>query len=102
MVRYIVSWKMVNSRLPENDELRLKLETRLLETVRNSMRNNKIKEFGIYPTGGSGYAFFEGTESELAVETLKYSPYVEFDVHPIITAEQYLEILNKVRISIPA
>jgi hypothetical protein len=102
MVKYIVSWKTVNARLPDNDEMRLKLETRFLETVRNSMKFGKLKEFGIFPYGNVGYAVFEGTETELAVEALKYAPYIEFEIHPVIGVDQYLEILTKTRVPITA
>lgn len=102
MTKYIVSWKTVNARLPDNDEMRLKLETRLLETVRNSLKMGKLKEFFIFPYGNAGYALFEGTETELAVEAIKYAPFIEFDVHPVVNVDQYLEILNKVRVPITA
>lgn len=102
MTRYIVSWKTVNARLPNDDEMRLKLQKKRLESVRLSLKVGKLKEFLIFPYGNEGYAIFEGTETELAVEALKYEPFIEFDVHPVVNVDQYLEILNKARVPIPA
>lgn len=102
MARYIVSWKIVNATFPGTEEMRLKTVRNLLETFSSSIKLGKFREFGVYPHGNGGYVVFEGTEPELAVETLKYFPYVEFDVRPVISVDQYLDVLTKVRVPITA
>ena len=101
MPTYLVNWKAVNARVPEENEARLKHVTTQLQLVQQSLKQGKLKEWRTTPDGTRGIAIFEGNESELALEAMKYGPYFEFEFTPIMTAEQFAFVLKTVAQPIP-
>jgi len=102
MTTYLVTWKTINARVPEDKEARFKRTTANLQLVQQSMKQGKLKDWRTVPDGTRGVAIFEGSEVELAYEAMKYSPYVEFEVAPVLTAEQFLYTLKTAAEPIPA
>ena len=49
---------------------------------------------GVIPWGIEGYAIDEGTEVTMMTETLKYVPYVKFEVHPVASLAQVEEAIK--------
>jgi hypothetical protein len=94
MPKYLVNWKTVNSRLPGNREDRIKQQIAHAELVHEALKSNAIKDWGISPDGGKGYAIFEGSDEDGARIATMYVPFYEFDICPILTAEQWLDVLK--------
>ena len=94
MPKYLVTWKAVNTRVPENREARIKQQIAHTELVHESLKSHALKEWGTSPDGQKGYAIFEGTEDDMARMGTMFVPFYEFDICPILTAEQWLGVLK--------
>ena len=45
-------------------------------------------DWGEFLGGHAGYTINEGTEQELALALMRYTPYVKFKVHPVLSRSQ--------------
>jgi hypothetical protein len=96
MAKYLVTWKAVNARQPENQEARIKQAMAHTELVREALKSGALKEWGCSPDGQKGYAVFEGSEDDMSLMSTMYVPFYEFDVYPILTVDQWLGVLKRV------
>jgi hypothetical protein len=92
MTRYLVTWKAVNARRPENMEVRVKQNLKFTEMVQDALKSGALKDFGISLDGNKGYGIFEGTETAGALMTQMYVPFYEFEATPMLTADQWVEV----------
>jgi hypothetical protein len=66
-----------------------------MEQVKADLKSGKLTDFGQYCNGSSGYALIEGTETDVFTTLMKWLPYVEFDVKPIVNVDKTIEAINK-------
>ena len=91
----------MNARVPEKPEDRLKQFTTLMQTVQEDLKAGRMKDWGIFAEGVAGYAIVEGSETDLAMQSAKYTPYVELEARMVLTADQQMELLRKMAQSAP-
>jgi hypothetical protein len=97
MSRYFVKWLMDPTKTPVNPEEMVKGWLAMAEMVKADIAAGKIKDFGIAAGGGWGYAVREeASEAELFTALLKWSPFIGFEVTPVLTVEQAVESIMKV------
>jgi hypothetical protein len=94
MTKYLVTWKAVNARQPENTEARVKQSLKFMEMTQDALKSGALKDYGITPDGGRGYAVFEGTEAAGALMAQMFVPFFEFEETPVLTADQWVEVLK--------
>jgi len=94
MPRYLITWKAVNARIPENREARIKQQIAHTELVHEALKSGALKDWGVRTDGQMGYAIFEGNDEDGARLGTMFVPYYEFDICPILTAEQWLGVLK--------
>ena len=94
MGRFLVYWKTDMSRVPEDPKEQVSLFTKLAEMVREDLKNGSTKDFGIFLSGHEGYTIEEGTEQEISLSILKYSPYIICKVFPFLSVDQLQENLK--------
>ena len=94
MTKYLVTWKTVNARQPEDTEARVKQSLKFMEMTRDALKSGALKDYGITPDGGKGYAIFEGTETAGALMAQMFTPFFEFEETPVLTADQWVEVLK--------
>jgi len=94
MTKYLVTWKAVNARQPENMEARVKQNLKFVEMVQEALKSGVIKDYGIAGDGMRGYAIFEGTETVGATMAQMYVPYYEFEYTSVLTADEWVEVLK--------
>ena len=95
MGKYLILWETDLSRVPEDPKEQLELFTKLNNMVKEDLKNGPTKDFGMFLGGDSGYTIEEGTDEEIAMSTLKYSPFIKCTVHQVISADQIEEIMKK-------
>ena len=96
MAKFFVKWKMDPARISSDPEERVKSWLLMAEMVKADMKAGKVKDFGIAAGGGWGYAIREeASEAELFTALLKWSPFIGFEVTPVLTVEQAAESINK-------
>ncbi len=103
MAKFYVTWQCNPQMLPLEPEERAKLLTSLLEMVREDMKAGKLTDWGVIAGGMSGYTITgDVSEAEFHASTYKWMPYVDFDAHPMLTAEQLAELNKKAFASVRA
>ncbi len=95
MAKFLTLWETDLTRVPESPEDQMALYTRLQEMVKKDLESGTTKDFGIFMSGFEGYSIDEGTEEEVALSAIKYSPYIKCKVHPILSLSQ-LEKITKI------
>ncbi len=90
MSKFLILWETDTCRIPENPEEQMALFARLMDMVREDFKIGMV-DWGEFAGGHTGYAISEGTEQEIALALMKYSPYVKFVVHPVLSASQVEE-----------
>jgi hypothetical protein len=94
MTKFHIEWKQ-SSKIPEDPVKLAKLYLSHMELVKADLKSGKLTDFGQYSNGSSGYALVEGTEIDVFTTLMKWLPYVEFDVKPIVNVDKTIEAINK-------
>lgn len=94
MTKFHVEWKQ-SSKIPEDPVKLGKLYLSHMELVKADLKSGKLTDFGQYSNGSSGYILIEGNENDVFTTLMKYLPYVEFDVKPIVNVDQTIDAINK-------
>jgi len=95
MGKYLNIWELDLNRVPEDPKEQLELFTKLQNMVKEDMENGPIKDFGMFLGGDSGYTIEEGTEEEVAICAMRYSPFVKCKIQSVISTEQIDDIMKK-------
>ncbi len=95
MTKFLILWETDMSRVPESPEEQMSLYTKLQNMVKEDLEQGTTKDFGMFLNGIEGYTIEEGTEEEIALSTMKYSPYIKCKVYPTISVSQIDKIMKK-------
>ncbi len=95
MTKFLTLWKLDTTKMPENPEEQVAVHTKLLNMVKEDFETYQKMDWGEFVGGGVGYAISEGTEQEIALALMRYSPYIKFKVHPVLPLEKVLENIEK-------
>jgi hypothetical protein len=94
MTKFLTLWKLDTTKIPEEPDEQVAIYTKLLNMVKEDFESYKM-DWGEFVGGGVGYSISEGTEQEIALSLMKYSPYIRFKVHPVLSLEQTFENMKK-------
>ncbi len=95
MGKYLVLWETDMSRVPEDPKEQLEFYAKIQDMCKEDQKSGTTKDFGMFLGGDKGYTIEEGTEEEIAMSVLKYSPFVRCAVHQVISSDQVSEIMKK-------
>ena len=97
MARFLVLWHSNPvAPWPTNPEEYLKLQERMFAGIDNLMHQGFVKEFGNFADGRSGYTIGEGETADVFRAVNMFMPYIEFEVHEIISYEKGKEIIRAI------
>ena len=94
MGRYLVLWEIDKAHVPADPKERAAGWSMLMEIVKKDIEKGVIKDWGAFPGELNGFDIFEGTEVELANMIQQYVPFIDVEVHPVVTVSQVDEILK--------
>ena len=94
MAKYLMLWSLDKSLIPADAKERGAGWGLLMELVKQDMAKGITKDWGLFPSEGAGYCVLEGTNVEIMKTTEQYVPYVDFETHPVATAEEALELIQ--------
>jgi len=94
MARYLVLWEVDSTKVPVNAKERGNAWLAMVEMIKADQKKGWVKDWGSFPGELKGYAIDEGTEVTMMTETLKYLPYVKFEVHPVASLAQVEEAIK--------
>ena len=96
MARYYLQWETKESVIATDPVKGAKLALSLLEMVKQDMQAGRTKDWGFIPGESRGYSIVEApSESDLAIGMMKWTPYLNFDVKPVLTLDQTVESFKK-------
>ncbi len=94
MTKLLGLWKEDTAKMPVSPEEQITLSTNLLNMIKEDFKIGG--DWGEFVGGGAGYFVTEGTEQEVALVLMKYSPYIKFKLFPVLSVEQVLENIQKI------
>jgi len=94
MAKYLMLWQLDPARVPVEPKQRATGWAALMAMVKNDLEKGIMKDWGSIIGEGKGYSIAEGGETEIAIMTQQYSPYVRFETHPIMSANQIGDMLK--------
>ncbi len=94
MTKHLLIWKVNENLWPTAPEVGLKLQLGMLQMVKEDISKGIHKEWGMSVNGSMGYAISELGEKELYASIMKFQPYIHFEVHAILSADEVVNILQ--------
>ncbi len=67
----------------------------MLDMVKSGLKTGALTDWGVCNDLSAGYALSELSEQDLYEAMLKWMPYVEFDVKPVLDVDQTIESIKK-------
>jgi hypothetical protein len=87
---------MEPTKVPAEPEERVKGWLSMLEMVKADVKAGATKDWGCVAGGDCGYSITEAaSETELFTGLLRWTPYVHFEVEPVLTVDQTIESIKK-------
>lgn len=94
MAKFMLLWELDTTKIPMDPKERMEGYIKLLNMAKEDLERGLLKDWGEYPGKSEGYCIVEGTVEEVFAEILKYDPYINFWVHPILSIDQVLNTMK--------
>jgi len=94
MAKYLMLWSLDRSKLPISPQERAVGWRMLIDMVKQDLQEGRMKDWGVFVGEMDGYGIMEGTELEVAQQTQKYVPFVDFKVHPVASVDMLDELVK--------
>ncbi len=94
MGRYLILWQINETRVPENPKERAAMWEPFVSMVEQDQAKGISKDWGSFVGEMRGYSIAEGTEVEIGNLIQQYVPYVQFEVHPVVSTGQVREVIR--------
>ena len=88
MAKYLMLWSLDKAHMPTDPKERGAGWALLMEMVKNDFEEGITKDWGLFPSEGTGYCILEGSNVEIMQVTEQYNPYVDFETHPVATVDE--------------
>jgi|APFre7841882630_1041343.scaffolds.fasta_scaffold200334_1 hypothetical protein len=95
MTKFFIKWRINPLKVPDTPEEVAKGKLAMLEGIKAALSAGRLTDWGQFGNGKDGYAMSELSEDELYVIMLRWFPFVEFDVFPVLSADQSMEAVKK-------
>jgi hypothetical protein len=95
MTKYLILWRMDKDRIPDDPKEEMECNEKMMNMVKNDIESGKTLEWGMFAGGRTaGYAICEGTEMEVTMENMKYSPHIIMKSYPVLGPAQIVEMMK--------
>lgn len=94
MGKYLILWKLNPQFIPVDPAERAAGWDLLIALVKQDMEKGLIKEWGAFVGEPNGFDIVEGSEEEVQLMMTKFVPYVDFEVHPLISLEKVEAVIK--------
>jgi hypothetical protein len=97
MAKFLMVWEIDPTKVPTDRKERAALWGHMIQMVRQTMKEGKTKDWGVFAGGLKGFSVHEGDEMTVSNTVQNYLPYVTFDVHPILSIEQMEKLIENLK-----
>jgi hypothetical protein len=94
MGKYLLLWQLDPARVPVKPKERASGWSALMAMVKKDLEKGISKDWGAFIGEEKGYSIAEGSETEVSIMTQQYTPYVQFETHPIMSAKHVEDMLK--------
>lgn len=94
MSKYLITWEADESIWPTDPKEQGALASKLGEMVKQSMKEGKTSDWGIFVGGDKGYSVGEGNAVNLYKDLQRYHPYINFNVQEVLSIDEVLEVMK--------
>jgi len=94
MAKVLILWEMNTDAIPTDPAQQTALYGRLGAMTKQALDSGKVKDWGIFAGGHAGYSIADETSAETLSRTLQFSPYVKFQVNPVLGIDDVMKIMQ--------
>lgn len=94
MAKYLVLWKLDESKIPVDPKERGAAWKLLLAMVKQDQEGSLGKGWGAFVGESAGFGIYEGTELEVGLALQQYIPFVRFKVHVFSTVDETGDLVD--------
>lgn len=94
MAKYFATWDVVRERMPDDPATIANSWKMLLGMVKADLESGTLEEWGAFPGSLGGYGVIQGSDMDVMQFTMKYAPYIAFEVRPLVRAGEVGEFLD--------
>ena len=94
MPKSYIRWQMNTEFIPTDPKVRGELFLKMLAMVKADMEAKSITKWGMCYDASGGYAFSKLGVQDLYTMLSKWTPYVEFDVKPVLNVDEVIESIK--------
>jgi hypothetical protein len=97
MARSLILLKFNMEKFPtDSNEIR-KILSPMLTMTEKDLQEGKLKDWGYFVGANGAYAVSEQSAEEIAQVAMQMQPYVTFEVHQVLTANQVGQVVKSLR-----
>jgi len=94
MSKFLNLWEVDSSKMPTDPKERAALFGKQIEMTKKMLAEGQITDWGLFAGGGAGYAIGGGTEADTLKRTMQFTPYIKFQVHPVLSIDEVAEVMK--------
>ena len=94
MAKYLVLWQIDTTRTPATPQEQRAMYEASLAMVEKDAKSGISKDWGQFIGGTRGYGVVEGNEVEIASMLQQYNPFVQFELHPVLTTRMIRQVIK--------
>jgi hypothetical protein len=91
---YLILWEPNSAFIPADPQERMKFLMSFAEMTKKDLDSGDVKMWGVTPGGGQGFSIAEGDGKELMGGMMKYTPYYKFDVQPMLSLDEVIDVMK--------
>ena len=94
MAKYLILWQIDTTKMPGTPKEIKAMYEGSLAMVEQDAKTGISKDWGQFVGSPRGYGIAEGTEVEIASMLQKYVPFVQFELHPVMSARMMRQVIK--------
>ena len=91
MAKYLATWEINQSLVPDNPKDMAALAVKMSEMVKQELKEGQISDWGCSIDGSTGYSLLEGNSIDTYKRIQMYAPYVKFKVEEVLSIDNVLK-----------
>ena len=91
MAKYLITWEADESLWPTDPKELGALRGKLMEMVKQGMKEGRTTDWGIFLGGDMGYSVAEGEALDLYKNLQQFHPYINFTVQEVLSIDELAE-----------
>jgi hypothetical protein len=92
MSKYLILWETDMTRWSTDPKERAAMSTKMVEKIKQDIKEGNTLDWGIFVGGGAGYIVVEGNAPDVYKDVRQYLPYITSKVQQVLSIDEALEV----------